>query len=306
MTAAAGQPGQVWSRPIPSAGTWEPSGYRSGRTRAMWAQIVLGLAIGAMVASALVITSGLGLIDRAEAGLATDAELLSFAGLSEDLGNLTTILQIASAVCVLAWLHLAVLNVPALGRGTPRWSPWQSVIWWFIPIAFLLMPFAVVRDVWRRMSPAGERSSSVIVGTWWLLYLGGALGGRLATQAMNTASTVDEVRTLFVVVIALLAATAASGVLLISIIRTVEARALELVAVGLAHVPIAPAGPSWAAPAAAAAPSSTTIQPPPVSPDQPAAASGAAFCPRCATRRIQDTRYCPGCAFDFQSLEGPQ
>ncbi len=248
MAAVLSQPLLAWSPPPPSTGAWATSGYQGGRTRALWAQATLGLAIGVAGLSALVVANGIGLLDRAVAGTATQTEFFAFTNLTEDLDNLSAVLQLASAICVLAWLHRAVANVPSLGRGTPRWSPWQSVIWWFVPLAFLVMPFAIVRDVWRRMSPAGDQTSSAVVGGWWILYLAGSLGSRAASQAAATASTVEELRSLFLAVTGLLVATAISGVLLIWVIRTVESRAAHLATLGIAQAPVAPAGPFWGAP----------------------------------------------------------
>jgi hypothetical protein len=263
---------------------------------------MLGLAVAVTVLSTLAIADGLDLLDRLMEGTATDAELASFAELTVGLESLLTLFMVASAICVLAWLFRAVSNVPALGRGTPRWSPWQSVVWWFVPVAFLLMPFLVVRDVWRRMSPAGERASGAIVGAWWLLYLGGALGGRLAAQEMSVASTVEEVRSAFVIALPAGAAMAIAGALLIAIIRTVEARAKELAALGFATAAVAPAAPSWGA-AAPPTPAGSSESPWEMRPsDGEETAPPAVFCPRCATARVPSMRYCASCALDFETI----
>jgi hypothetical protein len=269
---------------------------------------MLGLAVAVTVVSTLAIADGLDLLDRWMEGTATDAELASFSELTVGLESLLTLLMVASAICVLAWLFRAVSNVPALGRGTPRWSPWQSVVWWFVPVAFLVMPFLVVRDVWQRMSPAGERANGAIVGAWWLLYLGGALGGRLAAQAMSVASTVEEVRSAFVIALPAGAAMAIAGALLIAIIRTIEARAKELVGLGFATTTatVAPAAPSWgaAAPPRPAGSSESPWEARPSDGEEAATAPPAVFCPRCATARVPSMRYCASCGFDFEST-GP-
>jgi hypothetical protein len=263
---------------------------------------MLGLAVAVTLISTLAIAGGLDLLDRWMEGTATDAELASFAERTVGLESLLTLFMVASAICVLAWLFRAVSNVPALGRGTPRWSPWQSVVWWFVPVAFLFMPFLVVRDVWRRMSPASERVSGAIVGAWWLLYLGGALGGRLAAQAMSVAITVDEVRSAFVIALPAGAATAVAGALLIAIIRTVEARAKELVALGSATAAVAPAAPWWGVAAPPTLPGSSEspweLRPS----DREAATPPTVFCPRCAAARVPSMRYCVSCALDFESI----
>jgi hypothetical protein len=160
------QSASAWAPPPPPAGTWQPKGYQRGRNRAAWAQVAVGLATAAMIISAVLVIGGIGLLDEIEAGTASEADVNGWIRSTEVISNGTILFQVLGAICVLTWLYRAVANVPALGRGVTRWSPGQSVVWWFVPVAFLVMPWVVVRDLWRRMSPAGVAAGSAIVATW--------------------------------------------------------------------------------------------------------------------------------------------
>ncbi|TAM56094.1 MAG: DUF4328 domain-containing protein, partial [Chloroflexota bacterium] len=75
-------------------------------------------------------------------------------------------------VAFLAWLSRTVEITPALGGGKPVDSPSWAIGWWFVPIACLWKPYAVVRDVWKRLATASRRGGSELVLGWWLLLLG--------------------------------------------------------------------------------------------------------------------------------------
>lgn len=69
---------------------------------------------------------------------------------------------LVAVAAVIAWLYQARREAERLG-GTPGWAPWWVVGGWFVPVANLVVPYLVVRDVWRasRAGPAGP------VGRWW-------------------------------------------------------------------------------------------------------------------------------------------
>jgi hypothetical protein len=258
----------------------------------MWAQAVVALAAAAMVIGAVLAIGGVALLDRIEAGAATNDEITGWVRSTEGIANAAMLLHVLGALCVLTWLHRAVANAPALGRGTPRWSPGQAVVWWFVPVAFLVVPWQVVRDLWRRMSPAGVAARSEIVSIWWLLYLGGSLTGRAVDTIYRDASTPADFKGSLVMTAAAVGAVAVSGILLVRIIRAVEAHADELAL----QIPAAPVT-SRGIPLPAA-PFVTTD----LTGDPPERFPAVAFCPRCATRRLRDARYCAACAFDFREV----
>ena len=167
--------------------------------------------------------NGMAFATRAWEGSVTLTELDDFTATATTLDGLTLLCQLFAAIAVLAWVHRAVANTPALGGGLPRWTPAKSAAWWLVPFANLLLPWSIVRDLWRRMSPEGAGARTGIVAAWWLCYIGGNLATSFASNLMETAGSASAVRSLFALTAATIGCTALSGVLLIWLIRRLEA-----------------------------------------------------------------------------------
>jgi hypothetical protein len=160
-------------------GTWSSPGYRSGRTRA---NVTLALFAIVGVASLGLIGTGLELLRFVrEAGSGRLIDTAALDGLLEQTDSVNgffLLFAFGLAVAFLAWLSRTVEITPALGGGTPSTSPAWSIIWWFVPIAFLWKPYTVVREVWERLATPERRGSGALVVGWWLAWLGAALLGR--------------------------------------------------------------------------------------------------------------------------------
>ena len=167
----------------------------------------------------------LSLLDRVVGGSATHAEVVGFVSFLDSLSSLLTIVMIASAIVVLAWLSRTVEIIPQLGGGMPRRSPREAIGWWFVPIASFLVPYQIVHDAWRRLETPARRGRDGILPAWWLLFIVGGLVSRVVSVAFDNASTVDTYRAVLVVEGAATFATAISGLLLVWIIGEVESRA---------------------------------------------------------------------------------
>jgi hypothetical protein len=68
-----------------------------------------------------------------------------------------------AAVAVIAWLDRARRHVARLG-GKPAWAQWWAIGGWLIPLANLVIPFLVMRDVKRA---AGTAARPAPVSAWW-------------------------------------------------------------------------------------------------------------------------------------------
>lgn len=73
------------------------------------------------------------------------------------------------------WLYQARRNAGRSG-GSLKWAPGWAVGGWFIPVANLMIPYLVLRDVRRASAPA---SRSAPVGWWWTSVLVTVLLNRL-------------------------------------------------------------------------------------------------------------------------------
>jgi hypothetical protein len=165
------------------------------------------------------------LIDRIIDGSATHSERATFQQFADSVGLLLSAVMIISEVAVLAWLSRTVEIVPQLGGGTPRRSPREAIGWWFIPIASFVIPFQIVRDVHRRLETPSRRGGDGAILAWWLLFIVGGVVLRAARFAINGATTFDTLRSYEGIAVAAFVATAASGLLLVRIVREIESRA---------------------------------------------------------------------------------
>jgi hypothetical protein len=159
-------------------GTWRSPGYRSARTRAAATQVMLGLSGTLAVIAALTLLSGLSILNDFESGRPADLRFDAWVSFTGGVSVWQASVSMGTALAFLAWLSRSVDNVPPLGGGTPKWSPRWSIGWWFVPIAWFVMPYLVVRDLARRMGSPGSTIETVVTA-WWVLFVGSLIGNRV-------------------------------------------------------------------------------------------------------------------------------
>lgn len=167
------QPVVQWQHVEPETPPPPGSAYRSGRTFAQAAALLIGATTLDYALDGLLSLYGIGLLSDLEH--VTDAQLIAYDGIVGIVALLGFGLFIGAAIALVAWLRRTVANVPALGGGTPIVTPNWAVIWWFIPFANLVKPPQIVADVRRRLAPEGSKSTSRIVIGWWLAYVLGSI-----------------------------------------------------------------------------------------------------------------------------------
>ena len=171
--------------------------------------------------------SGFDLIRQGELGTLTEAEATSY-------DNLTTVLAIpyigaflACVVAYLAWLSRSVDNVPVLTGERPSVTPGWSIGWWFIPLANLIRPYQIVRELLVRLR-GSETGPTAIVLAWWLAWI----AANVASAIVNIASrqpleTLDALRTWFTVNLVSDVLIIAAAVLAIIVVRRIQRHAEE-------------------------------------------------------------------------------
>jgi len=89
---------------------------------------------------------------------------------------LSGLVGVATFVLLIIWLYRAAKNNEALGRQNPRLGPGWAIGGWFIPIAWWVIPFIILDDVWRGSDPSVARGdpnwrrSSTLAAIWaWLV-----------------------------------------------------------------------------------------------------------------------------------------
>src|SRR4051794_35279665 len=136
------------------------------------------------------------------------------------------------------WLSRVRLNIPALGGGTPAWSPVKARVYPLIPIVNFVRVPAMIQDAFYRLDPTAGGFLLVlfawiaVVGSWLLGFLGGIViaGGFVATVVK--AASRDEVARAFgalldqslVLTVVTEALTTVGAVLLVAVIFQVESR----------------------------------------------------------------------------------
>ena len=143
---------------------------------AMWVHVGL-LAFDVVVGGAVWIflaTADQASIVRYFGGQTTES--LVFLGAIGVLGVVTLIAFITAVVLYMVWQYRASRNLAALGTRHQRYTPGWGVGWWFVPFAFLVMPFRVLREL-HDASRSGEGSllvdcySPLASRVWTLLIL---------------------------------------------------------------------------------------------------------------------------------------
>jgi len=92
---------------------------------------------------------------------------------------LTAAAEVLAAVAFLAWVHRAYANLRALGAMVLRDTPTSAVFWFLVPVFGWVMPYLVMRDLWKlsdSSDPHGlNEARSNLVLAWWLLLVGPGL-----------------------------------------------------------------------------------------------------------------------------------
>ncbi len=311
----AGSAPTYWVSPSPTPerpstdGAWRSPGFRSARTRSLWAVGLLAVAGFSAVATASLAIEGFTILDQAAAGTLSSVEAAAYERTATSNDGFGLLVVIATSIAFLAWLSRSVENVPPLGRGTPRHSPRWSMGWWFVPVANLFMPYQVVADLYRRMAlggPKGVQSVAIVV-VWWLCWLGQGVVARFAGSIPYR--DVSAYRAVLALLVISSVIDLAAAILAIVIVRRIQKWA-DIRAGNLGLGPQV-SGPVWPAPAESSAPASAATMSAPAPEDssspgsQPPSVAAindvapAKFCPSCGTARLPGARYCAGCGSDL-------
>lgn len=115
--------------------------------------------------------------------LGLGADELIYGDLARPLALVQLATALGSLIALLIWLYRANANARALGATDLMGSPGLAVAWFFVPIAFLFMPYLTVRDTMRASAnPRDWQGQSVpaLVGLWWGCYLAATIVGTIS------------------------------------------------------------------------------------------------------------------------------
>ncbi len=135
--------------------------FASPATRATVAITALGLAVLQRLLSSLV-----------DAGVLPDDGVRTAVVVTASLLLLSFV---AAAIAVPMWSHRAYRNLPAFGGLRSSFSTAVAAVGWFLPFVNLVLPYLVLREIWRRSRPGRERM--IVLNVYWCAWvLGGGVG----------------------------------------------------------------------------------------------------------------------------------
>ena len=92
----------------------------------------------------------------------------------------------AAAITFLIWLHTASKNLRALDTTYQQHSPCKAILWWFIPMAWIYIPYWVVREMWEASYPATSTPQLPgLLGPWWFTWLASGFANFIATVFLS-------------------------------------------------------------------------------------------------------------------------
>lgn len=81
---------------------------------------------------------------------------------------------VIAGIVFMIWIYLASRNLSPLGNRSQTYSPGWAVGWFFIPVANLLLPFLIMKEMWKASDPkvtdgdSGRNAGvSPVVPIWW-------------------------------------------------------------------------------------------------------------------------------------------
>jgi Domain of unknown function (DUF4328) len=170
-----------------------------------------------------------------------DSDIVQRADDSRDMVNAATtimaLLTVAIFVLIIIWMFRAMKNNEALGRSDARLSPGWGIGGWFIPVANLVIPVLILQDLWRGSDPSSPRNDpawrnnrgSALVAWYWVAHVISCARflSEGSDKKLRDLSELKDFRTHDSIAVVGVAATIASAVLGIQVIRRITNRQEE-------------------------------------------------------------------------------
>ncbi len=176
-----------------------------------------------IVVSTVIVALGTLMSAVLSAGVATDAAEFLAGGISEtefedaivplnSVQLLVSVATVATGVLTIIWMFRISSNVRAFGRAT-TWSPLFAIFGWFLPpLVLYIIPFLVLRELWKASEPAHVDGSDTwkrtpdnpVLWVWFVVFglvpavlfavqIGSFAGGGLPTNDITSvADSLDE------------------------------------------------------------------------------------------------------------------
>jgi hypothetical protein len=93
------------------------------------------------------------------------------------VASINLVIVIVISIITLSWYSRATKNIHSFGAKEVT-SPKMAVIWWFVPIVHLWMPYDIAQQIWKASNPLlvlsngtewKKYSSSNTIKIWWII-----------------------------------------------------------------------------------------------------------------------------------------
>ncbi len=182
--------GQAIGGAVPATG---PARFESLRRLTTPLVVGLGLVIAFDILLAAINIERISLANRIIAGESYREVEADFSALVYQIVNSLYVLPfLMASIVFMIWIYRASRNLEPLGCRNQKYSPGWAVGWFFIPLANLVMPFLVTREIWKGSDPRYpdgvswlQAPLSAVVPAWWTLNVIGLLLGGPALLAFT-------------------------------------------------------------------------------------------------------------------------
>ena len=120
------------------------------------------------------------------------------------LGTLIAISYYPTVLVFGMWIYRANLNCRGFGVDRMQFTPGWAVGWYFIPFANLVLPFQVMKEIWKVSSNPRHWQSeagSPLLGWWWGLWISRNILTQAAGYVSKSVHDMETLRTATVFVI---------------------------------------------------------------------------------------------------------
>ncbi|MCH8273531.1 MAG: DUF4328 domain-containing protein [Armatimonadetes bacterium] len=166
--------------------------------------VVILLAMNA-VASLIALLLGrseIALLQRIQSGeVVTESEITMNDLVVGGFAMVQLLIVLVTVVLFFIWFYRAYYNLAALRVSGRKYAAGWAVGWWFIPIANLILPYNIAKEIWQAsdpqdLAPEGNawRRNSVtpLLGVWWLVWIVSHFADSGYLMATVAAVTIEE------------------------------------------------------------------------------------------------------------------
>jgi len=155
------------------------TGFRTSDKLTAWVRYILYAQIVVAVLSMVSGYMEYELLSDLQSGVYTSEEQVIADGMANDqrqsmIGMVSLVVVVVSAILILRWIHRANYNARQLGAENMKFSPGETIVWFFIPVLSFWMPYRAMKEIWKASknpSDWEEQKTGGILPLWWTLWL---------------------------------------------------------------------------------------------------------------------------------------